>query len=65
MPHAGHFKFKALHKQNSRLSMRRNQGKPGNITRDEFSENWDNIFGKSKGLDKKKGDDNANKKDEN
>jgi len=58
MPHAGHFKFKALHKQNSRLSMRRNQGKPGNITRDEFSENWDKIFGK------KKGDDNANKKDE-
>ena len=45
MPHAGHFKFKALHKQNSRLSMRRNQGKPGNITRDEFSENWDKIFG--------------------
>lgn len=57
MPHAGHFKFKALHKQNSRLSMRRNQGKPGNITRDEFSENWDKIFGK------KKGDDNAKKKD--
>ena len=57
MPHAGHFKFKALHKQNSRLSMRRNQGKPGNITRDEFSENWDRIF------NKKKGDDNAKKKD--
>jgi hypothetical protein len=55
MPHAGHFKFKALHKQNSRLSMRRNQGKPGNITRDEFSENWDKIF------NKKKGDDNAKK----
>ena len=61
MPHAGHFKFKALHKQNSRLSMRRNQGKPGNITRDEFSENWDKIFGKSKGLDKKKEDKNAKK----
>jgi len=61
MPHAGHFKFKALHKQNSRLSMRRNQGKPGNITRDEFSENWDRIFGKSKGLDKKKEDKNAKK----
>jgi hypothetical protein len=43
MPHAGHFKFKALHKQNSRLSMRRNQGKPGHITRDEFSENWDKV----------------------
>ena len=38
--------------------MRRNQGKPGNVTRDEFSENWDKIFGK-----KKKGDDNAKKKD--
>ena len=64
MPHAGHFKFKALHKQNSRLSMRRNQGKPGNITRDEFSENWDKIFGKSKGLDKKKEDNDANKKED-
>ena len=48
MPHAGHFKFKALHKQNSRLSMRRNQGKPGNITRDEFNDNWDKIFAKKK-----------------
>jgi hypothetical protein len=63
MPHAGHFKFKALHKQNSRLSMRRNQGKPGHITRDEFSENWDKIFGKSNGLNKKE-DKDANKKDE-
>jgi hypothetical protein len=58
MPHAGHFKFKALHKQRGRLSMRRNQGKPGNVTRDEFSENWDKIF------NKKKGDDNANKKED-
>ena len=56
MPHAGHFKFKALHKLNSRLSMIRNQGKPGLITRVEFSENWDRIF--------KKEDKNANKKDE-
>jgi hypothetical protein len=56
MPHAGNFKFKALHKQNSRLSMRRNQGKPGHITRDEFSENWDRIF--------KKEDKNANKKED-
>jgi hypothetical protein len=55
MPHAGNFKFKALHKQKGRLSMRRNQGKPGNVTRDEFSENWDRIFGK------KKGETNANK----
>ena len=38
--------------------MRRNQGKPGNITRDEFSNNWDRIF------NKKKGDDNANKKED-
>ena len=37
--------------------MRRNQGKPGNVTRDEFSNNWDKIF------NKKKGDDNAKKKD--
>jgi len=59
MPHAGHFKFKALHKQNSRLSMRRNQGKPGNITRDEFSDNWDKIFAK------KKEDDNAKKENDN
>ena len=57
MPHAGNFKFKALHKQNGRLSMRRNQGKPGNVTRDEFSENWDKIFGK------KKGEENAKEKD--
>ena len=48
MPHAGNFKFKALHKQKGRLSMRRNQGKPGNVTRDEFSENWDRIFNKNK-----------------
>jgi len=60
MPHAGNFKFKALHKQKGRLSMRRNQGKPGNVTREEFNENWDKIFGKSKGLDKKKEDKNAN-----
>ena len=57
MPHLGQLNFKALHKQKSRLSMRRNQGKPGYITRDEFSDNWDKIFGK------KKGDDNAKKKD--
>ena len=63
MPHSGKLNFKALHKQNSRLSMRRNQGKPGHITRDEFSDNWDKIFGKSKGLDKKKEDKNAKKKD--
>ena len=53
MPHAGNFKFKALHKQKGRLSMRRNQGKPGNVTREEFNENWDKIFG----------DKNAKKKD--
>jgi hypothetical protein len=55
MPHLGKLNFKALHKQNSRLSMRRNQGKPGHITRDEFSENWDRIF--------KKEDKDAKKKD--
>ena len=48
MPHLGGIKFKALHKQHGRLSMRRNQGKPGNVTRDEFSDNWDKIFGKKK-----------------
>ena len=57
MPHLGGINFKALHKQKGRLSMRRNQGKPGHVTRDEFSENWDKIFGK------KKGDNNAKKKD--
>lgn len=56
MPHLGQLNFKALHKQRGRLSMRRNQGKPGNVTRDEFSDNWDKIFGK------KKGDNNAKKK---
>jgi hypothetical protein len=45
MPHLGKLNFKALHKQRARLSMRRNQGKPGNVTRDEFSENWYRIFG--------------------
>ena len=55
MPHLGKLNFKALHKQNRRWSMRRNQGKPGHITRDEFSENWDKIFGKE--------DKNAKKKD--
>ena len=39
--------------------MRRNQGKPGNITRDEFSDNWDKIFAK------KKEDDNAKKENDN
>lgn len=57
MPHLGGINFKALHKQKGRLSMRRNQGKPGHVTREEFSNNWDKIFGK------KKGDDNAKKKD--
>ena len=57
MPHLGGIKFKALHKQKGRLSMRRNQGKPGNVTREEFNDNWDKIF------NKKKGDDNAKKKD--
>ena len=57
MPHLGGIKFKALHKQHGRLSMRKNQGKPGNVTRDEFSKNWDRIF--------KKEDKNAKKdKDE-
>ena len=57
MPHLGGINFNALHKQKGRLSMRRNQGKPGHVTRDEFSDNWDKIFGK------KKGDNNAKKKD--
>ena len=55
MPHLGEIKFKALHKQRGRLSMRRNQGKPGNVTREEFDKNWDMIF--------KKGEKNAKKKD--
>jgi len=59
MPHLGGIKFKALHKQKARLSMRRNQGKPGNVTRDEFSDNWDKIFGK------KKENDNAKKENDN
>jgi hypothetical protein len=28
--------------------MRRNQGKPGNVTRDEFNKNWDLIFNKKR-----------------
>ena len=54
MPHLGNITFKALHKQKARLSMRRNQGKPGNVTREEFDKNWDMIF--------KKGEKNAKKK---
>jgi|TARA_R100001082_G_scaffold38863_1_gene20467 hypothetical protein len=54
MPHLGNLKFKALHKQKGRLSMRRNQGKPGNVTREEFDKNWDMIF--------KKGGKNGSKK---
>ena len=54
MPHLGDIKFKALHKQKARLSMRRNQGKPGNVTREEFIKNWDMIF--------KKGGKNGSKK---
>ena len=54
MPHLGNLKFKALHKQKGRLSMRRNQGKPGNVTREEFDKNWDTIF--------KKGGKNGSKK---
>ena len=54
MPHLGDIKFKALHKQRGRLSMRRNQGKPGNVTREEFNKNWDMIF--------KKGEKNGSKK---
>ena len=57
MPHLGKLNFKALHKQKSRLSMRRNQGKPGYITRDEFSDNWDKIFNKEKNNAKKKDND--------
>ena len=26
--------------------MRRNQGKPGFISKEQFSDNWDKIFGK-------------------
>ena len=48
MPNAGHFKFKALHKQKGRLSMRRNQGKGDNVSREEFDKNWDLIFNKNK-----------------
>ena len=57
MPHLGQLNFKALHKQKSRLSMRRNQGKPGYITREEFSANWDKIFNKEKSNAKKKDND--------
>ena len=57
MPHLGDIKFKALHKQKARLSMRRNQGKPGNVTREEFNKNWDMIFKKGgKNVSKKKKD---------
>ena len=57
MPHLGKLNFKALHKQKSRLSMRRNQGKPGYITREEFDSNWDKIFNKEKSNAKKKDND--------
>ena len=57
MPHLGKLNIKALHKQKSRLSMRRNQGKPGYITREEFDSNWDKIFNKEKNNAKKKNND--------
>ena len=57
MPHLGQLNFKALHKQKSRLSMRRNQGKPGYITREEFDSNWDKIFNKEKNNAEKKDND--------
>ena len=57
MPHLGKLNFKASHKQKSRLSMRRNQGKPGYITREEFDSNWDKIFNKEKNNAKKKDND--------
>ena len=57
MPHLGNITFKALHKQKGRLSMRRNQGKPGNVTREEFDKNWDLIFKKEKNNAKKKDSD--------
>ena len=57
MPHLGKLNFKGLHKQKSRLSMRRNQGKPGYITREEFDSNWDKIFNKEKNNAKKKNND--------
>ena len=57
VPHLGKLNFKALHKQKSRLSMRRNQGKPGYITREEFDSNWDKIFNKEKSNAKKKNND--------
>ena len=46
MPHLGNITFKALHKQKSRLSMQRNLGKKGNITKEQFNKNWDKIFKK-------------------
>ena len=56
MPHLGNITFKALHKQKGRLSMRRNQGKPGNVTREEFDKNWDMIFKKNENKNAKKKD---------
>jgi len=55
MPHLGNITFKALHKQKSRLSMQRNLGRKGNITKEQFNKNWDKIF--------KKKDNNNGKKD--
>ena len=37
--------------------MRRNQGKPGHVTREEFDKNWDKIFKKKENNNGKKDND--------
>ena len=54
MPHLGNITFKALHKQENRLSMSRGINKDN---RKQFEENWDRIFKKEKNNAKKKDND--------
>jgi hypothetical protein len=55
MAHLGKVNLKPLSKQKARLSMKRNIGKEGFISKEEFYSNWDRIF--------KKKDDTEDKED--
>ena len=55
MAHLGKVNLKPLSKQKARLSMKRNIGKEGFISKEEFYSNWDSIF--------KKKDDTEDKED--
>tara|TARA_R100001015_G_C4623794_1_gene181712 strand:+ start:1241 stop:1393 length:153 start_codon:yes stop_codon:yes gene_type:complete len=49
MPYAGHFKVKSAAKRNR---MARNKARAKQVSDEQFEDNWDRIFNKSK-LEKK------------